>query len=100
MRPGYTSITTNKKLPACNGKPRLPNTLKDYLHRGNTFNVYYYADLLAKIRKVVTRKQGLARTENLRLPQGNMPSHKARLVQMTVNHLNIEILHTHHILEI
>jgi histone-lysine N-methyltransferase SETMAR len=66
--------------------------LKDYLPRGNTVNGQYYADLLTKLRKVVTRKRGITRTQNLPLLQDNASSHKARLVQVTANDLNIEIL--------
>ena len=66
--------------------------LKDYLPHGNTVNGQYYADLLTKLRKTVTRKRGIARTQILPLLQDNAPSHKARLVLQTANDLNIEIL--------
>src|ERR1700729_2986950 len=52
----------------------------------------YYADLLTKVRKAVTRKQGIACTQNLPLLQDNALSHKAHLVQLTANDLNTEIL--------
>src|ERR1700729_3834548 len=51
--------------------------LKEYLHHGNTVNGHYYADLLTKVRKAVTRKRGISRTQNLPLLQDNAPSHKA-----------------------
>ena len=66
--------------------------MKDYLPRDNTVNGQYYADLLTKLRKVVTRKRGITCTQNLPLLQDNAPSHKARLAQVTANDLNIEIL--------
>ena len=37
--------------------------LKEYLPHGNTVNGQYYADLLTKLRKVVTRKRGITRTQ-------------------------------------
>ena len=66
--------------------------LKEYLPRGKTVNGQYYSGLLTKLRKVVTRKRGIARTQNLPLLQDNAPSHKAQIVQLTANNLNIEIL--------
>ncbi|BFZ14795.1 hypothetical protein BsWGS_17834 [Bradybaena similaris] len=52
----------------------------------------FYADIHTKLRMVVTRKCGIARTQNLSLLQDTAPSHKAWLVQVAANDLNIEVL--------
>lgn len=56
--------------------------LKDYLSHGNMINGWYYARLLIKPRKTVTRKRVIVHPN---MPKGNMSSHTVWLGQLAVN---------------